>query len=127
MIEFDLKYFKEIAKEVFECDSPTGYTHNAINLIKSKIDAFGFESKILNNGALEVCVKGEDSSKVVATSAHVDTLGLMVRSIKSNGNLALTKLGGPITPTLDGEYCKVYTREGKVYEGDGKIHLPCIL
>ncbi|MBQ9449442.1 MAG: M42 family metallopeptidase [Acholeplasmatales bacterium] len=117
MIEFDLKYFKEIAKEVFECDSPTGYTHNAINLIKSKVDAFGFESKILNNGALEVSVKGEDSSKVVATSAHVDTLGLMVRSIKASGTLALTKLGGPITPTLDGEYCKVYTRDGKVYEG----------
>lgn len=117
MIEFDLKYFKEIAKEVFECDSPTGYTHNAINLIKSKVDAFGFESKILNNGALEVSVKGEDPSKVVATSAHVDTLGLMVRSIKASGTLALTKLGGPITPTLDGEYCKVYTRDGKVYEG----------
>ena len=117
MIKFDLNYFKEISKEIFLCDSPTGYTHNVINLVKKHIDEFGFESKILNNGALEVSIKGLDSSKVVATSAHVDTLGLMVRSIKSNGNLALTKLGGPITPTLDGEYCKIYTRDNKVYNG----------
>ena len=53
----------------------------------------------------------------MATSAHVDTLGLMVRSIKANGHLALTCLGGPITPTLDGEYCTVYTRDGKKYSG----------
>ncbi len=117
MINFDLEYFKKVAKDIFLCDSPTGYTFNVINLVKKYIDEFGYESKILNNGALEVSIKGVDSSKVVATSAHVDTLGLMVRSIKSNGNLALTKLGGPITATLDGEYCKIYTRDNKVYKG----------
>ena len=117
MIEFDLEYFKKVAKDVFTCDSPTGYTKKVIELCKSYVDSFGFDTKVLNNGALEVFIKGADSSKVVATSAHVDTLGLMVRSIKGNGNLALTKLGGPITPTLDGEYCKVYTRDNRVYEG----------
>ena len=117
MIKFDLDYFKKVSKDIFNCDSPTGYTINVINLIKKYVDGFGFESKILNNGALEVSIKGEDSSKVVATSAHCDTLGLMVRSIKGDGHLALTKLGGPITPTLDGEYCKIYTRDGKTYKG----------
>ena len=117
MIEFDLGYFKEISKEVFTTDSPTGFTCNVINLTKGKVEEMGYSCKIMNNGALEVFVKGADSSKVVATSAHCDTLGLMVRSIKSNGTLALTTLGGPIVPTLDGEYCKVYTRDGKVYTG----------
>ena len=50
-------------------------------------------------------------------SAHVDTLGLMVRSINSDGTLKLTKLGGPLTPTLDGEYCDIITRSGVVYTG----------
>lgn len=117
MIEFDLEYFKKVAKDVFLCDSPTGYTFNVIALIKKYIDSFGYESKVLNNGALEVTIPGSDHSKLVATSAHCDTLGLMVRSIKGNGRLALTKLGGPLTPTLDGEYCKIYTRDGKVYSG----------
>ena len=112
-----LEYFKQVAEEVFKCDSPTGYTDNVINLVKAYIDSYGYESKILNNGALEVSIKGMDASKVVATSAHCDTLGLMVRSIKPNGKLALTLLGGPSTPTLDGEYCTIYTRDGKKYTG----------
>lgn len=49
--------------------------------------------------------------------AHVDTLGLMVRSVTADGMLMVTKVGGPLLPTLDGEYCRIYTREGKVYTG----------
>jgi putative aminopeptidase FrvX len=117
MINFDLDYFKKVAQDIFTCDSPTGYTQNVIELVKKYVDSFGYESRIMNNGALEVTIKGEDETKTVATSAHCDTLGLMVRSIKGDGHLALTKLGGPITPTLDGEYCKIYTRDGKTYTG----------
>ncbi|MBE6132870.1 MAG: M42 family metallopeptidase [Erysipelotrichaceae bacterium] len=117
MINFNKKDFEFYSKELFLCDSPTGFTHKAIELVKGFVGELGYESKVLNNGALEISIKGKDSSKVVATSAHIDTLGLMVRSIKGNGNLALTTLGGPSTPTLDGEYCKVYTRDGRVYQG----------
>lgn len=117
MITFDNEVFKKIASDIFTCDSPSGFTYNVIKVIENYIKELGYEYSIMNNGTLEVSLKGDDSSKVVATSAHVDTLGLMVRSIKPNGNLALTTLGGPITPTLDGEYCVVYTREGKKYQG----------
>lgn len=117
MIEFNLDYFKKVAEDIFKCDSPTGYTMHIIDLVKRYIDAYGYESKVLNSGALEISIKGIDSSKVVATSAHCDTLGLMVRSIKPNGKLALTTLGGPITPTLDSEYCVIYTRDGRKYTG----------
>lgn len=117
MITFDLNYFKKVAKDIFKCDSPTGFTKDVIDLVKHYVDGFGYSTRLLNTGALEVTIKGEDSSKVVATSAHCDTLGLMVRSIKGDGKLALTVLGGPSTPTLDAEYCTVYTRDGRKYTG----------
>ena len=117
MIKFDLETFKIISKDVFNCDSPSGYNHNMINLLTKYLDEYKYSYKVHNKGTVEVFIKGKDSSKVVATSAHCDTLGLMVRSIKSNGNLALTKIGGPIIPTLDGEYCKLVTRDNKVYTG----------
>src|SRR5690606_3770230 len=117
MIKLNMNDFKQLAEEVFKCDSPTGYTENIINLVKGYVDSYGYTTRVLNSGALEVSIKGIDSSKVVATSAHCDTLGLMVRSIKPNGKLALTTLGGPITPTLDSEYCTIYTRDGRKYTG----------
>ncbi len=117
MINFDLELFKNISEKVFNCDSPSGYSQDIINLLKEYLDEYQLEYKIHNKGTIEVYIKGEDNSKLVATSAHADTLGLMVRSIKGNGNLALTKIGGPIIPTLDGEYCQVITREGKRYSG----------
>ncbi len=117
MIELNIELYKKLAKEIFTCSSPTGYTSNCIKIIEKHIKELGFNYKILNNGALEVIINGLNEEKTVATSAHIDTLGLMVRSIKSNGNLSLTTLGGPITATLDGEYCKVITRDNKVYTG----------
>lgn len=41
----------------------------------------------------------------------------MVRSITKDGTLKFTVLGGPIVPTLDSEYCKIRTRDGKIYTG----------
>ena len=108
-------YYK-YAKEIFNINSPTGYTHVVINRIKEIVDELGFETSVTNKGNLKVVVEGKDD-KVVATSAHVDTLGLMVRSITGNGELKVTNLGGPLIPSLDGEYCVVKTRKGAEITG----------
>ena len=108
-------YYK-YAKEIFNINSPTGYTHVVINRIKEIVDGLGFETSVTNKGNLKVVVEGKDN-KVVATSAHVDTLGLMVRSITGNGELKVTNLGGPLIPSLDGEYCVVKTRKGAEITG----------
>ncbi len=77
----------------------------------------GYTTGRNQKGNLLIYVDGKDSEHTLGLSAHLDTLGLMVRSIKDNGKLAITKVGGPCLPTLDGEYCKIYTRDGKVYTG----------
>lgn len=94
MIEFDRRQFEEYARAVFTTDSPSGCTADAIALIKSYVEELGYTTHVHNKGTLEVDVPGLDAGKTVATSAHVDTLGMMVRSVKSGGTLALTKVGG---------------------------------
>jgi len=116
-MKIDLELYKEYAKQIFAFDSPSGFTDNCIFHIKKICDNLGFEGTITNKGNLKIVVDGKDNSKVVATSAHVDTLGLMVRSISSSGTLKVTKLGGPQMPTLDGEYCTIQTRSGMRYSG----------
>ena len=117
MIVFDRKEFEETAREIFTTDSPSGYTGNITALLKRRVEELGYTCRVHNKGTLEVIIPGADESRTVATSAHADTLGLMVRSVKSEGTLAVTNVGGPQLPTLDGEYCSVVTRDGRRYSG----------
>lgn len=113
----NLSYVKSIINKIFLTDSPTGFSENIDKVLLDELLKLGYEADVTNKGNIKVFIKGRDSSKAVATSAHVDTLGLMVRSINSDGTLSVTNIGGPSLPTLDGEYCKVYTRTNKVYTG----------
>ena len=110
-------YLFDFATRLFAIDSPTGFTHHAIDMIEQEVKALNFNCTRTNKGNLWIHVKGKSSDKHVGLCAHCDTLGLMVRSIKGDGKLALTTIGGILTPTLDGEYCTIYTRDGKKYTG----------
>lgn len=110
-------FIKKIIPEIFLCDSPSGYSCKINGVIGKILTDLGYDYEIKNKSTILVKVPGLDNSKVVATSAHADTLGLMVRSINGDGTLNVTNVGGPIAPTLDGEYCKIQTRFGSSYTG----------
>src|SRR5690625_2064855 len=101
--------------DLLEVNSPTGYTRDAINYLVDEISPLGFDMEVSPKGNLIVSVEGDNRSITRGLSGHVDTLGLMVRSINGDGTLALTTLGGPLTPTLDGEYCEVINRDDRTY------------
>ena len=113
---FPTDYMKEVLLEILGIDSPSGFTAKVVDKLKSYVDELGYENFLTNKGNLVVKLPGK-SDKNIGISAHVDTLGLVVRSCSSDGTLRLSQVGGPIMPTLDGEYCKVYTRCGKIYSG----------
>ena len=107
----------DYAQQLLGIDSPTGFTRHAIAWIEEQVQALGYTCYRNAKGNLIVEIEGPADQPVVAVSAHTDTLGLMVRAIKKDGKLAFTRLGGPCLPTLDGEYCRIITRQGKVYTG----------
>ena len=111
------QYVLDFAKALLSIDSPSGYTHKAMKFVEEEVKQLGYETCYSEKGNLLIHVKGQSNEKTVGICAHCDTLGLMVRSIKENGYLALTTVGGPIVPTLDAEYCRIYTRDEKVYTG----------
>lgn len=104
------------AKAILNIPSPSGFTDNVIEYITEEIAKLGYKTQKTKKGNLLVEVKGK-SENVLGLSGHVDTLGAMVRSITSEGNLKFTTIGGPIWPTLDGEYCTIHTRSNKDYQG----------
>ena len=105
------------ARELLEIDSPTGFTGRAAEYLLKRAGELGYPCAMNQKGCVLVTIPGRDPSKTVLVSGHVDTLGLMVRSVTEDGMLKFTLLGGPIVPTLDGEYCRIYTRSGQVYTG----------
>lgn len=113
----DKTYITAFAKKLFAIDSPSGYTSNAIQFLETEAQGLGYETFRNEKGNLHIVVHGQDESRTIGISAHTDTLGLMVRSINADGTLAITALGGPLMPTLDGEYCRIITRDQKVYTG----------
>ena len=105
------------AQELLGIDSPSGFTQAAAAFLSGFAARLGYEVSQTNKGNVVVHIPGRESGKKVALCSHVDTLGLMVRSITADGQLKITRVGGPILPTLDGEYCTVYTRDGRRYTG----------
>ena len=114
---FNEKETLDTLVSLLKINSPSGYTKNAIAFLKVKVDTLGYKTEVTPKGNLIVSVIGKDTTVTKGLSGHVDTLGLMVRSINGDGTLSLMTLGGPLTPTLDGEYCDIVTRSGKVYTG----------
>lgn len=115
--KMDKNYVLNIAEKVLSIDSPSGYTKHVIDFLQKEAQTLGYDTQLNAKGNLMIMVEGQDSSKTVGVSAHADTLGLMVRSINNDGTLKFTCLGGPQLATLDGEYCRIHTRDGRVYTG----------
>ena len=106
-----------IAQRLLAIDSPSGYTEQAAREVEQIARDHSYPTRRTNKGSVIVSVPGREKGKKIGLCAHIDTLGLMVRSITADGMLMTTRIGGPILPTLDGEYCRIRTREGKVYTG----------
>ncbi len=97
--------------------SPTGHTEKAISFIENEFKLLGIRTKITTKGALIATIDGKNRDKEVTLSGHVDTLGGMVKEIKSNGRLKLSQLGGYVWNTIEGEHVLVETMEGNSYSG----------
>lgn len=116
-ITINKEYVLEKAKGLLEFDSPSGFCFDIMDKIHTWVEEIGYNFEFTNKGCGVITVPGKSNDKVIGLSAHVDTLGAMVRSITSSGTLKFTLIGGPIVPTLDAEYCRIRTRDGNVYTG----------
>ncbi len=116
-MEFNKEYVLDLGKKVLEIDSPTGYCKNAVDFVQKECEALGYSFSRTKKGNGIISVTGHSSEKTIGLSVHVDTLGLMVRSISGDGTIKTVPLGGVMYPTYDSEYCKIQTRDGKIYTG----------
>ena len=115
-------YILDVTSRLLAVDSPSGYTRQAAEFVQNEFLSLGYQPEMTNKGGILVSLGGRDTSGGILLEAHMDTLGAMVAEVKSNGRLRLTNIGGMNANNVEGENCRVYTREGAVYDGTFQLN-----
>ena len=93
--------------------SPTGDTEQAMAYAEQAVHDLPLTISRTVKGGLVLTWPG-DATHPHALTAHTDTLGAMVRKIKSSGRLELTSVGGFDWHSVEGESCTVATTAGQI-------------
>jgi aminopeptidase len=109
-------------QQLVEIPSPSGNTDEVIEFVETYLEKLDVETVRNRKGGLIATVKGQDDQNHRMLTAHVDTLGAMVKEIKGNGRLKLSLIGGFRWNAIEGEYCKIETSSGKTYDGTILMH-----
>jgi putative aminopeptidase FrvX len=102
--------------------SPSGNTNKVISFVEDYLRQLGVQSKRTYKGGVLATLDGKDTTKSRFLTAHVDTLGAMVKEIKANGRLKIDLIGGFKYNSIEGEYCQIETNSGKKYTGTILLH-----
>jgi len=114
----DNEYLLSSLSTMLDLSSPTGYTQQATVYVQGALESFPeLNVSSTPKGALVAEWLAPSSDKARALTAHLDTLGAMVKEIKPNGRLKLTRIGGYYWNTVEGEGCKVFAHNGEMVRG----------
>lgn len=113
----DWEYIKDFTEEIMEIPTPGGFTHKGILRCQKEFDRFDIKCSFTKKGAIIGEIDGEENDSATLISAHIDTLGAMIKSIKDNGRLILTNIGGFSWNCVEGENLTIHTRDGREYRG----------
>ncbi|MBM7552286.1 M42 family metallopeptidase [Thalassobacillus pellis] len=113
-------------KHLVSIPSPSGDTEKIMRYCANLIGTNGIEMKQTNKGALIATIRGKDDARHRILTAHVDTLGAMVKEIRSDGKLHLSMIGGFRWNSVEGEYCTIHTLDGEEYRGTILMQNPSV-
>ena len=116
--KIDETYFTNFLVDLLNIPSPTGFAEPAIEFVEKELSKYKqLQLSRTRKGALVAKWQVESELPPVALTAHVDTLGAVVKEIKSNGRLKLSRIGGLQWPTVETEGVWVITSEGEKIRG----------
>jgi len=114
----DSEYLTKFLVDLLNIPSPTGFAEEAIAFVEKELSAYTqLKLNRTRKGALVAVWEGASGAAPRALTAHADTLGAMVKEIKGNGRLAITRIGGLLLPAVETEGCWVHTSGGEKVRG----------
>ncbi|KAA0237270.1 MAG: M42 family peptidase [Armatimonadetes bacterium] len=115
--EISKDYLVHALVDLLNTPSPTGNTDWAVSFVEQELEALGVPYVRTPKGAVVATLEGLRHDRPRALTAHVDTLGAVVKEIKANGRLRLSALNGVVWPTVESEGVTISTRAGRQLRG----------
>lgn len=116
--KIDTDYQIDFLVRLLNIASPTGFAEPAVAFVEKELSKYPqLELSRTRKGALIAKWSVESDQAPIALTAHVDTLGAVVKEIKSNGRLRLSRVGGVEWPTVETEGVWIFTSKGEKIRG----------
>ncbi|TCN22630.1 M42 family metallopeptidase [Mesobacillus foraminis] len=112
----------QLLKDLVSIPSPSGNTNEVISFVENYLKELGVHTERNRKGGLIATLPGKDEQHHRMLTAHVDTLGAMVKEIKPSGRLKLDLIGGFKYNSIEGEYCEIETSGGQRFTGTILMH-----
>jgi putative aminopeptidase FrvX len=115
-INFD--YLRATLNDLLAIPSPVGKTEVATQYCLEILEAMQPQcSHISRKGVLTVTFDGQSTAEPRGITAHLDTLGGVVKTINPNGRLHLCQLGNYSWNSIENESVSVFAQSGEIYRG----------
>lgn len=125
MIEFILNQLEKLV----HIPSVSGQSEEITHYITNIIDQYNHPKMsytVLNRGGILIKLAGKSAENSLLLSAHLDTLGAMVRKLNPDGSLRFTPIGSYSFLTVIGENCTIHSEEhtytGTVLPNGPSVH-----
>ncbi len=121
-----MKFRKEEAivllEQLVQIPSPSGFTEQAMTFVERFLEANKITYTKLRKGAIVATIAGESEEKQRMLTAHLDTLGAIVKELKPNGRLKIDLIGGFAYQSIEGEYVTIHKSDGETVTGTVVVH-----
>ena len=112
------EYLVDFLVKLLNIPSPAGFAEPAIAFVEKELSQYKqLQLSRTRKGALVAKWEMESELPPIALTAHVDTLGAVVKEIKKNGRLKLSRIGGVEWPTIETEGVWIFASNGEKIRG----------
>ncbi len=108
-LPIDIEYMKRVLTEMLAIPSPSGYTDRIVHYVVGQLEGLGLKPTLTRRGGIRAELRGRASEPDCAIVAHLDTIGGMVKRLKSNGRLAIAPVGSWSARFAEGGRVTIFT------------------
>lgn len=111
-LTLDMDYVVATLVDLVKVPSPSGYTDAIVHRVGDELQKLGVRFELTRRGAIRASFPGRIQAPARALVAHLDTLGMMVHSLKDTGRLSVVPIGTWSSRFAEGARVTILTERG---------------